>query len=215
MTIRVVVADECPLFRSGFYYESIEHERIEVVGEAADGNEAVRVCEDTRPDVLVLDINLPGLSILQILDRLQKECPSVRVLVIGARFDQDAVHQLMGIGVTGYALRIEAIQSLLTAVEAVCRGATWFSKPIAHEALSLRKRGTELSFTGRERQVLGFIAQGWSNTQIADELHLSQQTVRNYVSRIYNKIGVVYRGQAIIWARERGFDSIDIQATAT
>ncbi|MGQ9556085.1 MAG: response regulator [Anaerolineae bacterium] len=208
MAIRVVVADDHLIFRSGLCHELATHGCIEVVGEATSRDEALRLCEELKPDVLLLDVHMPGSSALQLVTCLQRNCPNLKVLAISAYHDQAVVQQLIAAGVAGYALKDEPVESLLTAVETVARGAIWLSQPIMSMLFAIRDQtpqpSAESALSERERQVLCLIAQGWNNAQIAAESHLREQTVRNYASHIYAKIGVAHRGQAIVRAREHG-----------
>jgi DNA-binding NarL/FixJ family response regulator len=159
-----------------------------------------------QPDVLVLDLNMPGPPATATLAFVQAHCPHVRVVVLTAYDDEAVVQELIEAGVGGYVLKDEAPDSLVQAVRSVVRGGTWFSQPVVTKYVraSTRAAAAGPSFTERESQILGMLARGWDNARIAEELHLGEQTVRNYVSRLYGKLGVQTRAEAIVWARDHG-----------
>jgi DNA-binding NarL/FixJ family response regulator len=207
-TITVVLADDHPLVRAGMRTTLSAQSDIALVGEAADGFEAQHLCRELQPDVLLLDLNMPGPRPVDTVAALRQLCPSVKVLILTAYDDDAYIRGLVGAGVAGYVLKDEAPETVVVAIRAVMQGGTWFSRPVIAK-LANRVTGTEATphipaLTDRERQLLQMIAQGWDNVRIATELNLAEQTVRNYISRLYEKMGVRSRGEAIVWARENG-----------
>jgi DNA-binding NarL/FixJ family response regulator len=203
-SIRVLLADDHPFIRAGLRTTLESQPDIVVAGEAADGDEARRHCQALRPDVLVLDLNMPGPPATATVAFVQERCPSIRVVVLTAYDDDAYVHGLIEAGVMGYVLKDEAPDALVQAVRSVARGGTWFSQPVVTKLVRAPARATTTGppLTERERQLLRLLAQGWDNARIAEELHLGEQTVRNYVSRLYGKLGVQTRAEAIVWARD-------------
>ncbi len=206
-TIRVLLADDHPLVRAGLR-ASLVADDVELVGEAADAHEALLLCRALRPDVLLLDLNMPGPSPFEVVADLRQDCPQVGVLVVTA-FDDDAyVRGLVGAGVAGYVLKDEAPDMILHAIRSVMEGGSWFSRPVmaklVHETPTERSRGEMPHLTGRERELLGLLTQGLDNPRIAATLHLGEQTVRNYLSQLYDKLDVRSRAEAIVWALRRG-----------
>jgi DNA-binding NarL/FixJ family response regulator len=133
---------------------------------------------------------------------LRQHCPAVKVLVLTAYDDDAYVHGLTAAGVAGYVLKDEMPETVVRAIRAVEDGDTWLSRPVVEKLARLEMEETFL--TEREGQVLRLMARGWDNVQIAAELGLAEQTVRNYVSRIYTRLEMKSRAEVIVWARERG-----------
>jgi DNA-binding NarL/FixJ family response regulator len=207
--IQVFLADDHPLVRAGIRAILESEPGIEVVGEAADGHETLRACEALPPDILLLDLSMPGPAPLEIIQYLAEQCPKVRVLVLTAFDDSSHIQKLMEIGVAGYILKDEGTEAVIQAVQTVAQGATWFSRTVMDKLVHVKTKYADHSepadLTEREQQILQAIAQGWDNARIAARLHLSEQTVRNYASRVYNKLGLNSRAEAILWALEHGY----------
>ncbi len=207
-TVRVLLADDHPLVRAGIRTVLTAEEDVALVGEATSGDEVQRLCQKLQPDVLLLDLNMPGPSSFEIVAYLRECCPGTNVLILTAYDDDAYIHGLMAAGVAGYVLKDEATEAVVGAIRAIAEGGTWLSRPVA-EKLARPKTGEDnqarpADLTDREREIARLMAQGWDNVRIAGELNLAEQTVRNYVSRIYTKLGVDTRVQAAVWARERG-----------
>jgi DNA-binding NarL/FixJ family response regulator len=200
--IRVLLADDHPLVRAGIRSVLTAEEDIALVGEAADGDQVQRLCQELEPDILLLDLNMPGPPPFETVAYLRQHCPAVKVLVLTAYDDDAYVRGLTAAGVAGYVLKDEAVETVVRAIRVVVQGKSWFSQPVVEKLVRLKTE--EAVLTDRERQILSLIAQGRNNSQIAVELDLAEQTVRNYVSQIYTKLGVDTRVQAVVWARERG-----------
>ncbi len=161
------------------------------------------MCRQLHPDVLVLDLNMPGPSSATTVAYVGEHCPETAVLVLTA-FDDDAyVRAMLAAGVAGYVLKDEAPDALVDAVRSVAHGGTWFSRAVV-AALAHPSAEANLGLSGRERELLGLLVQGWDNTRMAAELGLGEQTVRNYLSRLYSKLGVQTRAAAMVWAHDRG-----------
>lgn len=205
--IRVLLADDHPFIRAGIRATLALEEDVVLIGEAADGNELRQLCHTSEPDVVLLDLNMPGPPGVQTVLYLREHLPQIKVVVLTA-YDEDAyVRRLVGAGAVGYILKDEAPEVVVRAIRAVMRGDTWFSPAVAEKLLQPPGEALEvggLDLTGREREMLCMIAQGWENARIAEALGLAEQTVRNYISRLYAKLGVQSRPEAIVWARERG-----------
>lgn len=199
--IRVLLADDHPLVRTGLRTTLSSEIDIDLVAEATDGNETQSLCRKLQPDVLLLDLNMPGSSPYETIVYLREHCPTTKVLILTAYDDDAYVRGLAAAGVMGYVLKDEAPETIIQAIRAVMQDRMWFSQPIVEKLAHQEMEDTPL--TEREQQILCLIAQGLDNVQIAAELGLAKQTVRNYVSQIYTSLGVASRGEAIIWARER------------
>nr|WP_290670237.1 response regulator transcription factor [Ardenticatena sp.] len=210
--IRVLLADDHPLIRAGIRTALDADAGIDLVAEAADGDEAYRLACAHRPDVLLLDLNMPGLSPLELVARLREEVPSLNVVVLTAFDDDVYVRSLLNAGVKGYILKDEALEAVVQAIHSVAVGGTWFSETIARRLFSQNEKEAFASpavLSEREKEVMRYLLRGMTNQQIANEMALAEQTVRNYISRIYAKLGVRSRTEAALWAwlhRFRDFD---------
>ena len=205
-SIRVLIADDHPLIRAGLCTALQTEPDIVVAGEASDGDEVQRQCAALQPDVLVLDLNMDGPPAVATLASVRELCPRTRVLILTAYDDDVYVRGVVLAGAMGYVLKDEAPEALVQAVRTVAQGGTWFSRSLV-ENLVLHAEYDESDappLTERERQIMRLIAQGWGNARIAEELCLSEQTIRNYVSRLYGKISVQTRAEAVVWGRDHG-----------
>ena len=202
-SIQVLLADDHSLIRTGLRAVLAAEPDIVLVGEATDGYEVHQLAQTLQPDLVLLDLNMPGPTAIETVYLLRSQCPNTKLTVLTAYDDDVYVRGLMGAGIAGYILKDEANEEVVTAIRVIMQGGSWFSRIIIEKLAGLpheKRRLPHLTF--RERQLLKLIAQGWSNAQIARELQLAEQTVRNYMSRLYAKLGVDSRAQAIIWARE-------------
>lgn len=209
--IRVLIADDHPLFREGLRSMLVASPETELIGEAATGDEAIAEAADLQPDVLLMDLQMPGTNGIEATRRIRATSPHIAILVLTMFSDDDSVFAALRAGAQGYILKGADRAELLRAIVAVSRGEAIFSPAIAkllmrHFAtLSAEQMPTVFpELTDRERGLLDLIAQGRSNTEIATRLVLSPKTVRNHVSNILSKLHVADRAQAIIRAREAG-----------
>jgi DNA-binding NarL/FixJ family response regulator len=192
---RVVLADDHTLVRSGIRRILEAHPGFAVVGEAADGSEALALVRATVPDVIVLDLNMPGIGGLDALPPLKLAQPSLKVVVLSMHAGREYVARAMKGGADAYLLKDSAVQDLVAAVEAVLVGRSYFSPSIqALMAEMLRgdakepARGTTL--TEREREVLGWLARGLSSKEVAHRLDISVRTVETHRANLMHKLGV-------------------------
>jgi DNA-binding NarL/FixJ family response regulator len=209
--LRVLIADDHPLVRSGMRALLTVEEDLEVVGEAATGEEAVTLAVALQPDVIVMDLRMPGISGIEATRRILQDSPSIRILVVTLFEDDDSVFAALRAGARGYVLKDASEVEVLRAIRAVSSGDAIFSTTIAQRLIDFfaapRSAMQPLLFpdlTDREREILTLIAQGQSNAKIAQTLVISMKTVRNYISSIFSKLQVADRAQAIIRAREAG-----------
>jgi DNA-binding NarL/FixJ family response regulator len=209
--VRIVVADDHPLYRRGLAALLAAQEGWAVVAEEVDGIGAVTTAHATQPDVVVMDLRMPGLDGIEATRRIVATSPHVAVLVL-TMFDDDAsVFAAMRAGARGYLLKGADQTEIVRAVGAVADGEAIFGASVAARILEFfaapRPRGTEVVFpqlTVREHEVLDLIAAGRSNAELAAALVLSPKTVRNHVSNIFSKLQVADRAQAIVLARDAG-----------
>ena len=189
--IRVLVADDHMIVRTGIRHVLEGQAEFEVVGEAASGEEALELTPRLKPDVVLLDISMPGPSGLQVTERLRAISPGTRVLILSMYDNAEYVLQSVRAGAHGYLLKDTAATELRDAVRTVCRGESYFSPPVATR-LTAAVRGEEAhsgleQLTGREREVLLGIARGQTNKEIAGELGISYRTVEVHRARIMDK----------------------------
>ncbi|HVG83033.1 MAG TPA: response regulator transcription factor [Vicinamibacterales bacterium] len=192
---RVVLADDHTLVRSGIRRILEAHPGFEVVGEAADGVEALALVRETVPDVIVLDLNMPGSGGLDALPALKLAQPSLKVVVLSMHAGREYVSRAMKGGADAYLLKDSAVQDLVAAVEAVLVGRSYFSPSIQALMAELLRgdarepsRGTTL--TDREREVLGWLARGLSSKEVAQRLDISVRTVETHRANLMHKLGV-------------------------
>ncbi|MCW2637497.1 MAG: DNA-binding response regulator [Blastococcus sp.] len=209
--VRILVADDHPLYRRGLTTLLSAQENWEVVGEEADGIGAVTAAHAQQPDVVVMDLRMPGIDGIEATRRIVSTSPHVAVLVLTMYDDDGSVFSAMRAGARGYLLKGADQAEILRAVAAVAGGEAIFGAAVATRIIEFfaagRPRGTEVVFpqlTAREHEVLDLIAGGRSNADLAEILVLSPKTVRNHVSNIFTKLQVADRAQAIVLARDAG-----------
>src|SRR3712207_4182140 len=212
--LRVLVADDHPFFRDGLRVMLEATPDTELVGEATDGTEAIALAHTLRPDVILMDLRMPGLGGIEASRKILSKNPQVGILVVTMIEDDDSVFAAMRAGARGYLLKGADKDEMLLAIRAVGRGEAIFGPGIARRLVQYFTRhaavptqASRVAFpelTDREREILDLIAAGHNNQEIASQLFLSLKTVRNYVSSILTKLQVSDRAQAIIRAREAG-----------
>jgi DNA-binding NarL/FixJ family response regulator len=208
---RVVVADDHSLFRYGLKAMLANAEGFEVVGEATTGEEAVEKVAQLGPDIVLMDIQMPGINGIEATRRILETNPRVGVVVVTMFEDDDSVFAAMRAGARGYVLKGADVEEVLKVLGAVAEGEAHFGPEIARRLMGFFSTPKPAApsevfpeLTAREAEVLDLIAQGRSNAEIARRLYLSQKTVRNHVSNVFIKLQVADRSQAIVRAREAG-----------
>jgi DNA-binding NarL/FixJ family response regulator len=204
--IRLLVVDDHPVFRDGLAASLARLSDVEVVSVAGTGEEAVEAAARLRPDVVLMDLNLPGISGVEATRRLVAAAPDLAVLAVTMVDDDDTVLAALRAGARGYVLKGSTGEEIAAATRTAAAGGAVFGPGIAARVLALttgrRPAAREDDLTDRERDVLEMIAEGASNAQIARALGLSLKTVQNYVSRILDKLHVADRTQAALRARD-------------
>lgn len=210
-TVRVLIADDHEDFRSGLEALLGAEPSVEVVGRAADGRTAVALALDLQPDVILMDLQMPQLNGVEATARIVESSPHIKVLVLTMMEDEDSVFAAIRSGARGYLLKGARRSEIVRSIEAVSAGDVIFGPGIADRMMgyfrTMRSKPAAEAFpelTDRERVVLGRIAEGLANNEIARELGLSIKTVRNHASNIFTKLQVAHRAQAIVLAREAG-----------
>jgi DNA-binding NarL/FixJ family response regulator len=210
--LRVLVVEDHPLFRKGVVALLEAVPDLSVAGVAVSGEDAVARAPELRPDVVLMDLQLPGMSGIDATRAIVAAQPDVRVLVLTLFEDEHSVFLALRAGARGYVLKDADEDELTGAIRAVARGEAIFGQAVAGRVLAFfaQPRPAPKVFpelTDREREILGLIAQGHSNPSIARTLFLSPKTVANYVSAIFAKLQVADRAEAMIRAREAGLGS--------
>jgi len=203
VTVRVLVVDDHPVVRAGLVGLLDGEGEIAVVGQAEGGAQAVSLARDLEPDVVLMDLRMPGLDGAAATAQILAERPTTRVVVL-TTFETDAdILRAVEAGATGYLLKDTPHAELLAAVRAAARGETVLAPPVAQRLLSELRSGGE-RLTPREVEVLGAVARGLSNAQVGAELFISEATVKTHLLRIFAKLGVDDRTRAVTVALERG-----------
>lgn len=207
--VRVLIADDHPLFREGMRGRLDRIGDIAVVGEASDGDEAVRLSRELEPHVVLMDIKMPGLNGIEATREILRANPRVGVLMLTMFEDDDSVFAAMRAGARGYLLKDSGGEGVVHAIRAVTSGEAVFGPGVAERIIGFfsvpwpaQRAFPEL--TEREEEILVLVARGKSNQEIASRLFVSVKTVRNHVSNILLKLQVADRAQAVIRARDAG-----------
>jgi DNA-binding NarL/FixJ family response regulator len=211
--LRVLVVDDHDEFRTGLEALLTAAESVEVVGTAADGRRAVQLALELQPDVILMDLHMPGVNGIEATASIVSSSPHIGVLVLSMMEDEDSVFAAMRAGARGYLLKGARRGEIVRSIEAVGAGEVIFGPGIADRMMTYfrgaRARPSAETFpqlTERERMILGRIAEGLENAEIARELGVSVKTVRNHASNIFAKLQVAHRAQAIVLAREAGLE---------
>jgi DNA-binding NarL/FixJ family response regulator len=211
-TLTVLIADDHPVFRKGLRALLASMPEVELAGEATTGEEAIRLAEQLQPDIVLMDLNMPGGGGLVAIRQIVQTSPHIRVLVVTMFQDDDSVFAALRAGARGYVLKDMNDADISRAILAAGRGEAIFSPAIAGRLMTFFSARPALpaeifpELTDSERNVLKLMSQGLSNDLIARQLSYSPKTVRNYVSNIFSKLQVADRAQAIVKARQAGLE---------
>jgi NarL family two-component system response regulator LiaR len=200
--IRVMTVDDHEIMRSGIRFVLLAFDDVELVGEAQRGEEAVALCQDVRPDVVLVDMKMPGMDGVQTTTAIKAACPETKVLVLTSFHDQDLVRRSIQAGAAGYILKDACNEDLAAAIRAAKAGQTTIS-PEAASDLAGEPEAPTVDLTDREQEVLNSLAKGMSNKEIAKQLHRSPFTIRHHVSQLIKKLGAANRAGVAAIAVER------------
>ena len=205
--IRVVLADDHPIVRSGIRNLLEQARDIEVVGEANDGTEALRLVQELAPDVLLLDMEMPGLTGTEVTRRLRDALPSVHILALSAYDDKQYIMGSLSSGAAGYLTKEEVPEAIVEAVRGVSRGEEgWVSRRVAAQMAAWTRTddAAKSSLTGREIEVLRLVVAGKTNQEIGAALGISEKTAEKHLESVFSKLGVASRVEAAVRAVREG-----------
>ena len=215
--IRILIADDHAVVREGTRQFLEREDDLEVVGEAADGEEAIRLVGSLNPDVAIMDISMPNVDGIEATRQIKAKYPKVAVLILSAYDDDQFVFSLLEAGAAGYLLKSVRGNELVNAIREVSAGESVLHPTIARKVLNrfthitneTQKQKTQDILTEREIEVLQLAAQGSSNQEIADTLYLSLRTVQSHLNHIFNKLQVSSRTEAVVRALKEGWVTLD------
>ena len=206
---RVLVVDDQTLFRTGLTSLLSEDERVEVVGQAIDGADAVRQALKLKPDVVLMDIKMPNVDGIEATRQITEGSPTIKVLVLTTFETDSQVIQALKAGASGYVLKDSSAAAIVSSIVAVMSGERVMASAVANRVLEMLTGTTTPKefydgLTNREIEILKLLASGMANKQIAFRLKISEKTVRNHVSNTYEKLGIYDRSQAVLYAVKKG-----------
>ena len=210
--IRILLADDHPPLRAGMKARLEQEEDMVIVGEVGNGRDALKLARELQPNVLVLDMEMPEMTGLDVANKLKEEDSLIRVLVLSAHEDPDYIIRLVeGGAAAGYLTKQESLDTIVAAVRGVARGEEgWLSREVAAALMKQkRNRGRDIDqslqqLSRRELEVLQLIARGFNNIQIGEELYIAESTVKKHVSNIYTKLELNSRAEVTAWAWKNG-----------
>jgi DNA-binding NarL/FixJ family response regulator len=206
---RVLIADDQTLFRTGLTSLLSEDERVEVVGQAVDGADAVKLAAKLKPDVVLMDIKMPNIDGIEATRQILEASPGIKVLILTTFETDSQVIQALKAGASGYVLKDSSAAGIVSSIVAVMSGERVMAGAVANRVLEMLTGTTTPKefydgLTNREIEILKLLANGMANKQIAYRLKISEKTVRNHVSNTYEKLGIYDRSQAVLYAVRKG-----------
>lgn len=219
--IRVILAEDHAVVRQGTKHLLDRYPDIEVIGEAGDGEEAVALVKELKPDVALMDVRMPRMSGIEATRKIKAECPEVAVLALTAHDDDEYVFALLESGANGYLLKTAEIEEVVKAIRAVHAGQPALDPLVTQKVVSQFMNGKSLpdvmaqvgdemdGLTNRELEVLRMVAQGLTNKEVAQQLYISDRTVQAHLSSIFSKLQVSSRTEAVMYAIRKGWIVVD------
>ena len=203
-TIRLMIVDDHQVLREGLRFMLRNAQDLEIVSEASNGSEALELLESTQPDVMLLDMNMPGMGGLETLKNVRQRWPEVSVLILSFHDDPEYVEQALRHGAAGYLLKTVSRDELIRAVQAAADGAGYLqaeiTRPLLRKFAALSDPEGELDLSPREREVLQLVADGMSTKQASVELGIAESTVKTYLRTLFDKLGATHRAHAVALA---------------
>jgi DNA-binding NarL/FixJ family response regulator len=203
--IRIVIADDHAVVRTGLTQLLATFAGVELVGAAVNGEEAVLLCRDREPDVVLMDLEMPVLDGIEATKRIKAEQPEIAIVILTSFSDRDRILRALDAGAAGYLLKDAEPDEISKAIDAAARGEVPLDPRAARALLSARRAATPAeALSEREREVLLMVADGLPNKVIAQRLSISEKTVKAHLTSVFRQIGVTDRTQAALWAERRG-----------
>ncbi len=203
--IRIVVIDDHTIVRNGLVQLLGSHADLLVVGAAGDGAAAVALCLEHHPDIVLMDLSMPGMDGVEATRQIVAQAPGAQVVVLTSFMDRDRIVAALGAGAIGYLLKDAEPEELIRGIRSAARGESPLDPRAARTMLSAQRTPGPLdALTEREREVLALVAEGLPNKQIARRLQISEKTVKAHLTSVFRAIGVNDRMQAGLWARRNG-----------
>ena len=209
--IRVLVADDHPLFRAGVTQSLSSEPDLMVIGQAEDGKTACNLAIETRPDVVLLDIVMPGQSGIETARQISLSCSTAKILMLTVSEDQDDLMSALKVGARGYVLKGVSARELANAVRAVAVGEVYISSALASNILFEMTHGQPTTdpldeLTDREHQILNLVSEGLTNREIGEHLHLAEKTIKHYMTNVLQKLHVRSRVEAALFLKDRALN---------
>jgi DNA-binding NarL/FixJ family response regulator len=203
--IRVLLVDDHSVVRAGLEQLLSNTDELEVVGSASDGLEAVALCDELDPDVVLMDLRMPVVDGIEATRRILEARPATRIVVLTSFSERDRILEALDAGAVGYLLKDAEPDELLRGIRAAGRGESPLAPKVAQTVLADRAHGRPAErLTDREREILTLLAKGLANKQIARRLSISEKTVKAHLTNVFRRIGVEDRTQAALWAERQG-----------
>jgi DNA-binding NarL/FixJ family response regulator len=210
--IRIIVVDDHPLVLVGLKALVQGDPTMQVIGEAVDGQSALKLTAELRPDIVVLDLSMPGMNGAWVAQALRVQCPDCQTVILSVHEDRAYLRQLLELGVSGYVLKRSAPQELITAIRAVAAGGVYLDPAIAgmvvgrgHHPRSARNFDKAAELSSRETEVLRLAAAGYSNKEISSRLQVGVKTIETYKTRAMEKLGFATRAELVRYAIVKGW----------
>jgi len=210
LAIRILIADDHGLMRAGLHAMLEDESDVEVVGEAASGEEVLHLAGELRPDIVLLDINMPGIDGIETTRRLRISYPQTRVLILTVYAEESLLREAIQAGASGYIIKRAAEEELITAIQAISRGDIYIHPAITRFLLKELNPDTKPKndalheLTPREVEVMGYIIRGFTNRQIAEALYISTRTVEGHRASLFSKLGIKNRVELVEYAEKKG-----------
>jgi len=214
--IRIIIVDDHNVMRAALVEHLSRLPEMEIIGEVTEYKNILRTASDLSPDVILLDAQFVGHKIIEIIQLLQIHNPSIQILVFSAYCQYDFIVSLLKAGISGLVLREDTLKNLVEAIRAVNQNEEWLSSRSIEILINsvTKQNGKTSKLTNREQEVINLIATGYKNSEIAAELVITVQTVKNHIRNIFNKLGVESRVEAALYGINHGYVNINEQAKA-
>lgn len=205
-TIRIITVDDHEIFRGGIVYAMQKYDDLELVGEALNGEKALQLCDELKPDVVLMDMQMPGMDGIETTRAIRAMYPQVKILALTSFYDRDLVEQAMQAGAVGYLVKGGSAQELAEAIRLTHAGQTVLAKEATQALIHSGKSPVDLGcdLTPRELEVLALLVRGMTNAEIAQQLTISSSTASHHVRSARSKLGAANRAEAVALALQHG-----------